>query len=185
MATVRAFLEALFSPDLGGAFIEVRLIKPDTKPAPVFYDSAAQLVDAAPKNLAEQSGCNVYFGVCPRSRQAGTKAAITTARCLWADLDAKDFQGGKGEARQRLQEFPFVPSALIDSGHGFHGYWLLKEPEEIAGPASIARLEALLKALAAALGADRQAAELARLLRLPETYNVKDPAAPVVHHFEP
>ncbi len=187
MATVREFLEVLFPSDLGGAFIEVRLIKPGHV-LPIFYESVDQLVNALPRSFEEQGGCNVYFGVCLRSRREGTKDAIKVVRCLWVDLDAKDFSGGKPEALKRLREFAFSPTLIGDSGHGYHAYWLLKEPEEITRPEDLVKVEACLKALARALGGDPQATDISRVLRLPGTYNVKDPSAPVLAtlaHFEP
>lgn len=175
----RRFLETLF-PDLGGGFIEIRTIHPlDPDPQSRFYSSLEAL-------SAEQTGIDslakqfhLYFGVCPRSRREGTKAAVRLAWCLWADVDAKLFPGGKAEALKRLREFLLPSTAIVDSGHGFHPYWRLKEPEEIAGPEDVARLEAYLKALAHALGADPSASELARILRLPGTQNLKDPSAPL------
>lgn len=188
MTTVRQFLETLF-PDLRGGFIEIRAIHPlDPDPQSRFYPSleafsAEQVgIDALAKQF------HVYFGVCPRSRQEGTKNAVKLVWCLWADLDAKTFKGDKPESLKRLCEFPLTPTAIVDSGHGYHAYWRLKELEEITGPADVARIEAHLKALAFALGGDRQVAELARILRLPGTHNVKDPAAPVpvtIEAFEP
>lgn len=187
MATVREFLEVLFPPDLGGSFIETRLIKPGCS-VPAFHESIDQLVDALPRSLEEQGGCNVYFGVCLRSRREGTKDAIHTVRCLFVDLDAKDLSGGKAEALKRLQDFVLLPSIIVDSGHGYHAYWLFKEAEDIAIADDIQKIESYLKALATALGADLHAAELARILRVPDTFNVKDPVAPLpatVVHFEP
>ncbi|MCM8794583.1 MAG: AAA family ATPase [Candidatus Omnitrophica bacterium] len=179
MATVRQFLETLF-PDLRGGLIEIRAIHPeDHTPQSRFYPSIEAL-------LAEQAGMdalakhfNVYLGVCPRSREAGTKDAVKLAWCLWIDLDAKSFPGGKEEALKRLREFPLPPTVIVDSGHGFHAYWRLKEPEKIAGAEDVVRVEAHLKALAAALGGDSQAAELARILRLPGTCNLKAPSTPL------
>ncbi len=187
MATVREFLEVLFPPDLGSAFIETRLIKLG-RSVPSFHESIDQLVNALTYSLEEQNGCNVYFGVHLRIRREGTKDAIKSVHCLFVDMDAKDFDGGKPEALKRLQEFAFSPSIVVDSGHGYHAYWLLKEPVEISGPVDVTRVEAILKALASVLGGDRHAAELARILRVPGTYNVKDSAAPVlvtIETFEP
>jgi len=186
MVTLRDFLELLF-PSLNGQFIEARLIKPGHV-LPIFYESVEQLLNAMPEDVAGQNGFNVYFGVCPRIRKEGTKDAIKVVPCLWADLDGKDFPGGKPEALKRLQEFAFPPTTIVDSAHGYHAYWLLKEPEEIARPGDVARIEAHLKALASALGADQSAAELARILRVPGTFNLKDPSAPVpvtIVCFEP
>src|SRR5262249_21331143 len=60
------------------------------------------------------------------------------------------------------------PSITVSSGHGYHLYWLLREPV----PASI-ETDGYLKGIAKALGADRAAAELARVLRIPGTFNYK------------
>jgi len=179
MATVRQFLEVLF-PELHESFIEVRLIKPDHVLPPTFYESIEQLLNAMPQGIGEQNGFNVYFGACLRSRRDGKKDAVKLVWSLWVDLDAKAFGGGKSEALKRLREFPLSPTAIVDSGHGYHAYWRLKEPEEIHDPSDVVRIEAYLKALTSALGGDRQAAELARVLRLPATYNVKVPSAPVL-----
>jgi len=187
MATVQEFLEALFSPDLGGSFIEVRLIGSGNV-KPNYFDSIAGLINSLPDLKKWQGGCNVYFGVCPRNRRNGTKDAVKVVRCLWADLDAKDLQGGKPEALKRLQEFICAPSIIVDSGHGYHAYWLLREPLSTARPDEVVNIEGHLKGLSDALGADRSAAEVARVLRLPETLNVKDSTAPVpvsIVLFEP
>lgn len=178
MTIVRQFLETLL-PNLGGGFIEIRAIHPHHGPQSRFYPSLDAL-------FAEQEGIDtlakhshVYFGVCPRNRREGTKDAVRLASCLWADVDAKLFPGGKAEALKRLREFPLPPTVIVDSGHGYHAYWRFKEPEQITGPEDVARVEANLKALAQALKADPSAAELARILRLPGTQNLKDLSAPL------
>jgi hypothetical protein len=181
------FFNALF-PSLDGEFIEVRLISPTGSVERHFYETPEMLTEAVSKMFKEQRQINVYFGVCPRVGKRGTKADIKRVSCLWVDLDAKDVPGGKTAALKRLREFPFVPTVIADSGHGYHAYWRLKEQEDIVGPGDIARVEMLLKGLANALGGDLQAAEIARILRVPGTYNLKDPSAPAlveIVHYEP
>ena len=117
MERVQKFLEVLF-PELTDSFIEVRRIRSDKVIEPVFYKSIDQIVEAMPKDILKQDGYNVYFGVCPRNRQEGTKDSIKQVFTLWADLDGKDFQGGKEAALKRLREFLFPPTIIIDSGHG-------------------------------------------------------------------
>lgn len=172
------FLEALF-PDLGGSFIELRLIKGPHQVKMSFHPTVSEFLQAVPKTLSEQDGHNVYFGACPRARQEGNKQAVERVWCLWVDMDAKMFPGGKPEALKRLKEFPLAPTAITDSGNGHHGYWRLKEPEAVSDLKDVARIEAYLKALASALGGDPQAAELARVMRVPGTFNVKIPTEPL------
>jgi len=112
-------------------------------------------------------------------QQQGTKNAVRQVNCLWADLDAKDFKGGKSEALQNLRGFPLLPTIIVDSGNGYHAYWLLKEPEAISNDSDVAQIEGCNRGLAKALGADASACDLARVLRLPGTWNVKDPANPL------
>ncbi len=178
MKTTQIFLETLF-PDLNGAFIEARYIKgPDVRQ--YFCNNVASFLHDVPKTLEEQNGYNVHFGVCPRSKRDGHKEAIWSVPCLWVDIDFKPFPTGEPEALTRLQTFLIPPTIVVHSGHGLHCYWVLREPETIESPSDVARIEAHLKALAQALGGDPHAAELAHLLRLPGTYNLKDPNAPVL-----
>ena len=143
-----AFLNALF-PDLDGELIEVRRIGTGS-PTSNYFESTESLIDWS---LQESFTGNVYFGVCPRHERRGTKDAVRRLLCLWADLDDKDFAGGKEEALKMLGGFPVRPTAVVDSGNGYHAYWRLKEPEE-----ATSALESFLKRLALALGAARHAA---------------------------
>ncbi len=171
------FIEALF-PDLGDGYIETRKIGAGQKTVCNFhktFDDLLQLIQPSPQ---QQNGYNIYFGVCPRADRVGTKQAVKNVLCLWADLDAKDFDGGKRQILKSLDSFPVPPMAVVDSGNGYHAYWRLKEPEAINGPKDVVRVEVYLKGIARTLGGDRSAAELARVLRLPGTLNLKDPQKP-------
>ena len=164
------FLEILFS-DLNGGFIEIRSFHRLTQqPQQRFYRSIEEINI---EQLALEH--NVYFGVCPRTTKAGDKKSVKRIACLWADLDGHDFSGGKEEALSKLQTFLIKPTAIIDSGNGYHAYWLLKEAVIIEIEQDVLRVEAYLKALAQALGGDLACAEIARVLRLPETFNYKNP----------
>src|SRR3989304_4280289 len=70
---------------------------------------------------------DVYFGVLPRLRMQGkAEDCGTETHVLWADVDAKN-TGGKAPALQGLAGLLTVPSIIVDSGHGYHGYWLLRD----------------------------------------------------------
>ncbi len=103
-------------------------------------------------------------------------------------MDAKTIEGGKEEALERLKSYELKPSIIIDSGNGYHGYWLLEFPMPTETPQQVRQVETLLKRLAMKLGADQACAEIARILRLPETKNYKDLSKPKpveVVEFEP
>jgi len=96
------------------------------------------------------------------------------------DLDEKDFQGGKEEALRRLREFRLAPTLIVDTGRGFHAYWFFKEAESIQSEADIVRIESYNRRLAQVSGGDLAVAEIARVMRLPGTYHMKNPATPLL-----
>ncbi len=126
-----------------------------------------------------------YFGV--NTRKDGGKAEHVQ-EVIWfhADLDFKEYQGGEAEAKSKLKAFPLTPTAVIHSGNGYHAYWALEKPVTEAFKHE-AELKAVLRGIARTLGADIGAAEIARILRIPETYNHKNvPAKPIkILKFEP
>ncbi len=79
--------------------------------------------------IKNQNGYNVYFGVNPRGIGGRkTQNDIRDIVCLWLDIDAKNFEGGKKEAKQRIDAFPLKPNIVVDSGNGYHLYWIFEEP---------------------------------------------------------
>lgn len=79
----------------------------------------------------EKDHPNLFFGTCPRFGAKGFDLAwqIRVVRCLWVDVDdcdsTEDFL-----ARIESAGLPH-PSAIVRSGHGFHGYWKLAEAYRI------------------------------------------------------
>lgn len=168
--------------DLGGMKINLRRFMGPKKYS-TFCPSVEHVVGAIKAHGPLKF--NYYVGVCPRRSEAkdGGKEGVAELRYLWADLDGKDFGGGKDEALSRLRDFSLRPTFTIDSGNGYHGYWQLSTPILIQGLGSIEEAERYLKGLSAELGADMSCAEVARIMRLPGTYNLKDPANPKLVHF--
>lgn len=171
VAESERFLDALFSDaDIGaGGFIEVRYLLRGSLPQQDFYDSIA---DAAACPVIP--GHDTYFGVCPRNRKRGNKAAVSYVPCLWADIDAagRDYEN-KSDALAAIRSFQFPPSMIIDSGGGYHVYWLFRETWAIEEPLDVQRIEAANKKIALALRGDAACHDIARVLRLPGTFNQK------------
>ena len=78
-------------------------------------------------SLHEQ-GYNIFFGVNPRppSKQK-TQQDIRDIICLWLDIDSKNIEGGKEIAKKRINEFLLPPNIIVDSGNGFHCYWMISD----------------------------------------------------------
>jgi len=171
----KTFLEVLF-PSLDNEFIEARLfpIKSESnlKPIQKFYSSKEEVLNALPELLNMQSqGYGIYVGVCPRKEQKGTKEAVGRVHVLWADLDAKGFGDDKQKAFEAIHQFMRKPTMIVDSGHGYHAYWLLKE-----ALTEMWLVEGCLKGIANAVNADSAVCEVSRVMRLPGSVNNKDEA---------
>ncbi|MEO5358774.1 MAG: hypothetical protein H7844_15965, partial [Nitrospirae bacterium YQR-1] len=84
-----------------------------------------------------------------------------------------------------INEFPLKPSMLIDTGNGYHAYWFFEEVIELPEftgdkvadkqrSETIAKFKGILKGMVKALNGDSAAADVARILRVPGTFNCKD-----------
>ncbi|MBA7660707.1 hypothetical protein ES703_68713 [subsurface metagenome] len=177
----KLLLDALFG-GFTNCYIEVRLIKGESV-LQFFYPSISAVSWGLIKGKNSE-GYNCYFGVCLRKTQKGDKASVASISGLWGDVDAKNFGGGKPEALTQFQKLrPYLfPSIIVDTGHGYHPYWLLKEAELIESPQDILRLEAYMKGLAITLKGD-STSDLSRVLRIPGLINQKDAKNPCLCHI--
>ena len=84
-----------------------------------------------------------HFGVnpctaIPETNKAGERALasqvkgrveyIAALNCLYADFDAKDFDGSLDATLAHVLDLTVPPSVIVASGGGYHCYWLLEEP---------------------------------------------------------
>jgi putative DNA primase/helicase len=118
---------------------------------------------------------NLYFGVHPiikRKTGRGTTETVQLINCLFAEFDAKDFENDKDKALNHILDLELNPSALIDSGGGYHGYWFLSEPVHLDDD-NREEMRTLQAGFVDAMGGDNGAKDLARVLRVPGTYNTK------------
>ena len=122
---------------------------------------------------AAKNGWGVFHGVLPRiGSTSGTNKDVTLGWAVWADFDPKDYGGDIEEGRRRLARFSVAPTAVIDSGRGFHGYWLFKEP------VGAAVIEKINTGLIAVFGSDKAVKDPARVLRTPGSRHMKNPRDP-------
>lgn len=134
---------------------------------PLGGESARSLLNDVVSDLV--SDYDVYFGVVPRLRQGGTAADCDPfTNVLWADVDAKhQTDGTKTTALRRIaSELPLQPQIIVDSGGGYHLYWLLDEPD------AHERTIPVMRGIAARVGGDN-VHDLPRILRVPGTINHK------------
>lgn len=138
---------------------------------------------------------NTYFGInpsacIPTTNSAGQSAApeyiatqnnyIAAVNCFFAEFDAKDF-GGKEQTHEHVQGLHVSPSVVIDSGGGYHTYWLFDQPVMIADDVTRAIMIQAQMDWVMWMGGDKGARDLRRVLRVPGTMNIKyDPYREVV-----
>jgi hypothetical protein len=125
-------------------------------------------------------GGDLYFGVHPSKKNRGSSRRsdednILSANCLYADFDAK--HRDKACVLDAIEQLPFPPSVVIDSGGGYHGYWLFSETLSIDNTTRD-RIKKVQANWVDRVGADPAAKDLARMLRVPGTRNCKDDYAP-------
>jgi len=122
---------------------------------------------------------NVYFGVNPTIHpvQGAGMASHDDVRgviALHVDLDPRLHTNRIGERRRmlsRLRRYSPPPSIIVDSGAGYHGFWLLDREYEKIDPASGYSLELFNVRLARQLDGDF-CHHINGLMRVPGMINI-------------
>lgn len=154
-------------PLLLGESIEVRAFPTDPKHRIIqkFLPGWADVEALAAELDADY---DVYFGVAPRhpgsdGRLHGRLENVARCPVVWLDLDAK----GKFSKDDRQVQLQIAsPNVLVDSGGGYHAYWLLDA--DLAPKAA----QRLMKGMAAYFECD-DTSDPTRILRVPNTRNYK------------
>lgn len=166
------FLDVIWpnKPDLFG---EIRAIDPGSRSVLQYFirldDDRGRTAEEVGQDYQGQ-GLDVYFGVLPRTHRGGGAADVRSeSDILWADIDAKHFNPdlgiGKRGALAALR-LGVVPQILVDSGGGYHAYWLLDRSIDFD------YAQVLMKGIARVAGGDA-VYDRPRVLRLPGTLNRK------------
>ncbi len=161
----------------GGAFGYWWVLNPTNDTKMTFWWPADRRGNA-PSGLV-----HVYFGVHPTAKpkasyQRATIGDIAAVNCLFAEFDAKHFGDDKDAAWHHLQALPIPASLIVDSGGGYHAYWLFAKPFTLDSDDSREFAKNLQRRWVAAMGGDDGAKDLARVLRVPGTLNVKPEYGP-------
>jgi hypothetical protein len=114
----------------------------------------------------------------PGVRRHG-RGGIAAIAVVFVDIDLKGLEQSPEDALAKLRGLMLAPTSVVDSGHGLHILWTLKEPAPCEDVAAFDAAVALQEALTDYLGGDRQVKPWS-LLRLPGTTNSKDLNNPVL-----
>jgi hypothetical protein len=179
------FLEALYRNTTG--YAEMRLIHKsgDWKQAKKIYRPSATIHTCNMDYLTEMNNeYHIYHRIGVSATQASKKADITQITALWLDVDGIDVT-----YYQRLEAMYLPPTVIINSGGGYHAYWLLREPVIVDSEDKRFEIERIMQGMILAYGdgADDATKDITRILRTPNFYNIKDkynpyPLCKVVYH---
>lgn len=184
-ATRENFLTALFGRANPNLFLGLRCIHPETEAARVLWSPVGdpQRVVATQRqaDALNKSGHGVFFAPCLRDQKKGSAEAAALVPALWVDIDCDDDSQLRASALQKLHDFDPKPSIILDSGGGWHSYWLLNPLVELPDDAARQHIARVLHGLFAAVGGDMEYAKsVASLMRLPDTGNTKPERGGVV-----
>jgi hypothetical protein len=160
-----ALLDIIAGPAQAGLF-EVRQLW--AAGAAQFWHPVHERDECANAILARADRGDIYVGAALRSDRKGSADTIMESHCLWADCDSVS-------AVEQLADFP-APTLTVRSGTGtnLHAWWALDKPL----PAVL--VKRANRRIAYRLGADMRATDVARIMRVPGTFNFKtDPPRPV------
>jgi len=167
------FFKAIFSQQADG-FLEIRAFPSDKdKPIQKFFPIPSELDKASAFAIELKS--QVFYGAALRARQEGKAEDVAVLVTLWVDGDAE-----KGALPWTV--LTLTPIAVVDSGNpsakNYHAYYELDAPLELKTEADRDKANIYLKALCTTLKGDSKSCDIARILRVPGTYNTKDPHHP-------
>lgn len=121
---------------------------------------------------------NIYFGVYPSTtkksdKERATIDTIAALNCLFREYDLKDYDGTKEQLSEYVIALDPFPSVVVETSGGFHVYWLFEETIPVKQDKIEYYQQALYGWNAKDKLADMNAKDLARVLRVPGTYNQK------------
>lgn len=194
---IRRHIEAVYTNWDSGTFV---LFPKDTKATERFDAAEPGALDRMADRAAALAvaGRDVHFGVQvmrtglgtdERPYERGGLADVHAVTGFISDVDTgKDrTPATKAEARRFIADALPRPTLLVDSGGGYHTYYLLEEPYLIETEAERAMLSGMAKGVALLVNRhaesrgwifDQQVGELARVLRPAGALHLKDLANP-------
>ena len=115
---------------------------------------------------------NIYFAINPTTTKSHKKDAFAGFVCFYLDLDSNKGYTKEQRAAQIhfWEKLGFKPSITVDSGHGYHVYWILTRViDREAGERTLKRMVAL-----AGCREGGNTFDISRVFRLPGFRNVKE-----------
>ncbi|MBZ0278968.1 MAG: DUF927 domain-containing protein [Anaerolineae bacterium] len=176
--TQAEFLDALYPQSPEGLYLELRCIHSETGEVRTLW---AQIGDAKQREavlkqatMLNQQGHGVYYAPCLRQTKQGKAESADLVPALWVDIDCDNDPARREAGLAALHGFAFQPSAIVNSGGGWHAYWLLDTPFTLQNEDDRQRIARVLHGLFSALDGDPgYVKSVASVMRLPCSTNTK------------
>lgn len=112
---------------------------------------------------------DVYFGVCTRNEPKPEMEAVQRAFAVWADLDPYHTSIDKRDAISKtLKQCILPPSIILDSGGGYHLYWLIEPTEDLE------TVQRACKSIEKVVVGAGNVSDATRILRVDNSFNHKE-----------
>ncbi|MCB9451479.1 MAG: DUF927 domain-containing protein [Anaerolineaceae bacterium] len=178
IVTQDEFLAALYPQPPIDQYLELRCIPPETGEVRTLW---AQIRDVKQREAVlkqaeklNHEGYGVYYAPCLRQTKQGKAESAAQVPALWVDIDCDDDPVMREAGLAALREFVLQPSAIVDSGGGWHAYWLLDTPFTLQSDDDRQRIARVLHGLFSALDGDPgYVKSVASVMRLPGSTNTK------------
>ena len=202
----KVFLDTLFS---GKPQNDLILIWEKGKSLVSHWFKSTDEADKLIQQLIKDNSSDIYVGCGTRRKnlgmgKKGENGDIYGIGALWLDIDVNNENDPSHErknnpktfeeARELINFFPLEPTILIHSGHGYHVWWAMKEfwnfetkDHRAVAATTLEEFQRVMKANASAKGLNIDSTfDVARVLRIPGTMNMKKPPhVPVVMESGP
>ncbi len=174
----RDFLNALYTGSPDNLYLELRCIHPIIGEARSLWGrigNKSELAGALKQaEVLNREGFGVYFAPCLRKVKQGKADAAALVPALWVDIDCDGNAHQREAGLKKMRGFEPTPSFIIDSGGGWHGYWLFDEPFQLQSETDRQKIAGILRGLFAVLGGDPEYVKtVAGIMRLPDSVNTK------------
>lgn len=177
MYKIKQFFKMVFDTEIGAMgnlkdnqFIRIFQAKDDYSKVEFFNN----IDDVVSYVSNKRYGINTYYNLSTTNGESGQVQDLMTRSVIALDFDKKEL-GQDFNHIDLLNRFKAVNNlwynALVDSGHGYHAYICIEPTSDID------KVIEVTKAIGKLLGADNKAMKTTQILRVPYTFNIKDPAA--------
>jgi hypothetical protein len=133
----------------------------------IFHGSLDELWPKVRMLNTPQRGVGVFVTISETDFKGRSTNNIVRPRAIFADADGKE---QAEHCRLVLEVCDAAPSMAVNSGRGYHFYFLTNVPRD--------QFSMLQVQLSAKLGTDAAVKDLPRVMRLPGTLHLKDPTKP-------